>query len=96
MGTCAVLSTLQSGDEEVESALVPFLQAYVAKLRAGQKRGSPASQVCTASHNLPAICFGWSSEQQGAFMLQSMLIAKDSTVAWSCWTLACLPEALAP
>ncbi|CAK0782799.1 hypothetical protein CVIRNUC_005994 [Coccomyxa viridis] len=40
----AVLSTLQSGDEEVEGALVPFLQAYVARLRAGQKRGSPASQ----------------------------------------------------
>ena len=56
MGTCAVLSTLQSGDEEVESALVPFLQAYVAKLRAGQKRGSPASQVRAASHAPRATC----------------------------------------
>ena len=41
----AVLSTLQSEDEEVESALVPFLQAYVSKLRNSQKRGSPISQV---------------------------------------------------
>ena len=56
-----MLSTLQSGDEEVESALVPFLQAYVAKLRAGQKRGSPASQVRAASHAPPATCLGWPS-----------------------------------
>ena len=49
-----MLSTLQSGDEEVEGALVPFLQAYVARLRAGQKRGSPASQVCAASQALRA------------------------------------------
>lgn len=41
----AVLSTLQSEDEEVESVLVPFLQAYVSKLRNSQKRGSPISQV---------------------------------------------------
>lgn len=41
----AVLSTLQSEDEEVECALVPFLQAYVSKLRSSQKRGSPISQV---------------------------------------------------
>ena len=60
MGACAVLSTLQSGDEEVESALVPFLQAYVAKLRAGQKRGSPASQVRAASHAPPATCLAGS------------------------------------
>lgn len=40
-----MLSTLQSEDEDVESALIPFLQAYVSKLRNSQKRGSPISQV---------------------------------------------------
>ena len=40
-----MLSTLQSEDEEVESALIPFLQAYVSKLRNSQKRGSAISQV---------------------------------------------------
>lgn len=60
----AVLSSLQSEDEEVESALVPFLQAYVSKLRNSQKRGSPTSQVLShllrvelyppVSHSSPA------------------------------------------
>ena len=40
-----MLSTLQSEDEEVESALIPFLQAYVSKLRNSQKRGGSISQV---------------------------------------------------
>ena len=48
----AVLSTLQSEDEEVESALIPFLQAYVSKLRNNQKRGSPISQVPGFIHPL--------------------------------------------
>ena len=69
-----MLSTLQSGDEEVEGALVPFLQAYVAKLRAGQKRGSSASQVRAASHALPATSFGQPSGQLFGCRLDSVII----------------------
>ena len=54
----AVLSTLQSEDEEVESALIPFLQAYVSKLRNSQKRGSAVSQVpnSTPTHTDTPTC----------------------------------------
>ena len=86
MGICAVLSTLQSGDEEVESALVPFLQAYVAKLRAGQKRGSPASQVRAASHALRANLL-WMAIWAAVWILaRASAYQKDYTPALSCWS----------
>ncbi len=52
-----MLSTLQSEDEEVESALIPFLQAYVSKLRNSQKRGGSVSQVpeSTALHTCSSV-----------------------------------------
>jgi hypothetical protein len=45
----AALATLRSDDEEVASSLVPFLQTYVAKLKANLKRGGLLSQVTQIS-----------------------------------------------
>ena len=41
----AVLAALGSEDEEVSGAVLPFLGAYVAKLKAGLKRSSSLAQV---------------------------------------------------
>lgn len=49
----AVLATLQSEDEEVASSLNPFLQSYVAKLKAGLKRTGQLSQVRGSLHVMP-------------------------------------------
>ena len=41
----AALAALGSEDEEVAGALLPFLGAYVAKVKAGLKRGGALAQV---------------------------------------------------
>ena len=51
----AVLAALRAGSDEVAAAVVPFLLAYVARLRAAHKRAPGGVLPADAAAHLPAI-----------------------------------------